>query len=92
MQINIQPLHLHQTVKYSKMINAFHCKMASLQSKSCSTCGEKFSSLFVTTVQDGRTEWKRCRQDKSNPKQYSSENNMNPGNISSPIVTGIQYD
>ena len=80
-QSNIHPLHLHQTVKYSKLINTFYCKMASLQMKRCSTCVEKFPTLIVTTVQDGITECKRCRQDKSIPEQFSSENNMNPGKV-----------
>ena len=39
-QSNIQPLHLHQTVKYSKLINTFHCKMASANEKMLYMCGE----------------------------------------------------
>ena len=68
-------LHNQQWVK--KAMDTFHTKQKMWQNKLCSICHE----LWPTRISQQPYICTRCKRDKSDPKIYSAENDMNPGSV-----------
>ena len=58
-------------------IAKFRCHMASQRHYSCTTCNESFPDIVL----DATASCKRCRNDKSQCKRFSIDNNMDPGDV-----------
>ena len=73
----LRPQRIALTQAYAKMAK-FHSDLAALELSKCSICLERSHAkkcLFQNSEQSVCT---RCKRDKSSPKLYSSENNMDP--------------
>ena len=57
-----------------KMLKKFWKKMDNIRYNTCPICNERIPSM---TLVNGSC--RRCNTEKSNPKKFSSENNMDPG-------------
>ena len=77
--------HLHQQLWCTNQMNTFHSKQNDLQLQHCTVCKECWP---ITTNPRGAYICTRCKRDKHAPKNYSAENNMDPG-ILPPELQGL---
>ncbi len=79
-------VNAHQYTRQSSIIEqpilekltTFHNKLASYDFQECPHCNESFPITNPSSTSGGCT---RCKRDKYQPKLYSRENNMDPGNV-----------
>ncbi len=58
------------------MLNEFHSKMDNIQYNTCPVCNERISSMTLVMGS-----CRRCHTEKSSPKKFSMENDMDPGDV-----------
>ena len=59
-----------------KLLKKFRGKVDKFEHTLCPTCNESFPSIVLV-----RGECRRCYSEKKSPKKFSSENNMDPGEV-----------
>ena len=73
---------LHEQQWAVKAMSKFHEKQKKWIHWKCTVCNELWPSRSVNTHLDPNSyECVRCKQDKKQPKLYSKENDMDPGNV-----------
>jgi hypothetical protein len=61
---------------FLNLIEKFRTTINKIEQKLCPTCNERFLSIKLVME-----ECRRCYNDKTDPKKFSTENNMNPGDL-----------
>ena len=81
---------LHQQPWTNEAMSCFHLQQSKWQHRLCSVCHE----LWPTRVSDKSSVYMctRCKRDKGEPKIYSEDNDMNPGNIPDCLVGLTQVE
>ena len=82
------PTPHHQQTWVHDSMRSFHVDQSKWQHRMCIVCHEVWPTMTCLQTDPSQFACTRCKRDKHNPKLYSDENDMHPGDVP-PCLQGL---